>query len=64
VVVIDLEHRLILNVVIFPAWVAGPAGQPDSVPKPTYFWRLPGRLALGFGILYASLQIWSSLFVR
>lgn len=51
VVVIDLEHRLILNVVIFPAWVLALAG---SLLHPTpYFWRLAllGG-ALGFGLLY------------
>lgn len=49
--VIDLEHKLILNVVIFPAWLLALVG---SLLHPTpHFWRLAllGGV-LGFGLLY------------
>jgi len=63
VVVIDLEHRLILNVVIFPAWVLALLGSLIR-PEPTYFWRLAlVGWALGFGILYAIYKF-GELFVK
>lgn len=51
VVVIDLEHRLILNVVMYPAWILALVA---SFFHPTpYFYRLAlvGGL-VGFGLLY------------
>jgi leader peptidase (prepilin peptidase)/N-methyltransferase len=51
VLVIDLEHKLILNVVIYPAWILALLGS-FFHPQP-YFYRLAllGG-AVGFGILY------------
>jgi leader peptidase (prepilin peptidase) / N-methyltransferase len=52
VVVVDLEHRLILNVVIFPAWALALLGS-FLRPEPAYFWRLALLgFGLGFGILF------------
>jgi leader peptidase (prepilin peptidase)/N-methyltransferase len=62
VLVIDLEHRLILNVVIYPAWLLALAG---SLLHPTpYFYRLAllGGV-LGFGLLYL-VYLLGELFVR
>ena len=63
VVVIDLEHRLILNVVIYPAWALALVGSLIR-PEPPYFWRLAliGG-ALGFGILFA-IYMFGELFVK
>jgi leader peptidase (prepilin peptidase)/N-methyltransferase len=63
VVVIDLEHRLILNVVIFPAWALALLGSLIR-PEPAYFWRLAliGG-ALGYGILFA-IYLFGELFVK
>jgi leader peptidase (prepilin peptidase) / N-methyltransferase len=62
VLVIDLEHRLILNVVIFPAWVLALLGS-FLYPEP-YFYRLAliGG-ALGFGILYL-VYLLGELFIK
>jgi len=62
VLVIDLEHKLILNVVIFPAWLLALAG---SLLHPIpHFWRLAllGG-ALGFGLLYL-IYLLGELFVK
>jgi len=63
VVVIDLEHRLILNVVILPAWALALVGSLLR-PEPAHFWRLAliGG-ALGFGILYIVYKF-GELFVK
>jgi len=63
VVVIDLEHRLILNVVIYPAWMLALLGSLVR-PEPPYFYRLAlvGG-ALGFGILYL-VYLLGELFVK
>jgi leader peptidase (prepilin peptidase)/N-methyltransferase len=62
VLVIDLEHRLILNVVIYPAWGLALVGSLLN-PEP-YFYRLAlvGG-ALGFGILYL-VYLLGELFVK
>jgi leader peptidase (prepilin peptidase)/N-methyltransferase len=60
--VIDLEHKLILNVVILPAWLLALAG---SLVHPTpHFWRLAllGGV-LGFGLLYL-IYLLGELFVK
>lgn len=62
VLVIDLEHKLILNVVIFPAWAVALLG---SLLRPEpYFYRLAliGG-ALGFGILFL-VFLMGELFVK
>lgn len=62
VLVIDLEHKLILNVVIFPAWILALVG---SLLHPTpHFWRLAllGGV-LGFGLLYL-IYLLGELFVK
>lgn len=62
VFVIDLEHKLILNVVMYPAWVLALLG---SLLHPTpYFWRLAllGG-AVGFGILFL-IYLLGELFVK
>jgi len=63
VVVIDLEHRLILNVVIFPAWALALLGRPIR-PERGFFWRLAliGGV-LGYGILFA-IYLFGELFVK
>jgi leader peptidase (prepilin peptidase)/N-methyltransferase len=63
VVVIDLEYRLILNVVIYPAWVLALLGSLIR-PEPAYFYRLAliGG-ALGFGILFL-VYLLGELFVK
>jgi leader peptidase (prepilin peptidase)/N-methyltransferase len=62
VAIIDLEHRLILNVVIYPAWVLALLGS-FLRPEP-YFYRfaLLGG-ALGFGLLYF-VYLGGELFVK
>lgn len=62
ILVIDLEHRLILNVVIFPAWLLALVGS-FFHPNP-YFWRLAliGG-ALGFGLLFL-VYLLGELFVK
>jgi len=63
VVVIDLEHRLILNVVIFPAWVLALLGS-FVRPEPPYFWRLALiGWVLGYGILLVVYKF-GELFVK
>jgi leader peptidase (prepilin peptidase)/N-methyltransferase len=62
ILVIDLEHKLILNVVIYPAWVLAMLGSLLH-PQPHFY-----RLALlggivGFGILYL-IYLLGELFVR
>ena len=62
VIVIDLEHRLILNVVIYPAWALALLGSLIH-PSPYYY-----RLALlggflGFGLLYL-VYLAGELFVK
>jgi leader peptidase (prepilin peptidase)/N-methyltransferase len=62
ILVIDLEHRLILNVVIYPAWLLALLG---SLLHPTpYFYRLAllGG-AIGFGLLFL-VYLLGELFVR
>jgi leader peptidase (prepilin peptidase)/N-methyltransferase len=62
ILVIDLEHKLILNVVMYPAWGLALLG---SLLHPTpYFYRLAllGG-ALGFGILFV-IYLLGELFVR
>lgn len=62
VLVIDVEHKLILNVVMFPAWAIALAG---SLIHPTpYFYRLAilGFVA-GYGLLYV-VYLFGQLFVR
>jgi leader peptidase (prepilin peptidase)/N-methyltransferase len=62
ITVIDLEHRLILNVVIYPAWLLALVGSLLH-PQP-YFYRLAliGG-AVGFGIMFVLYQL-GVLFVR
>jgi leader peptidase (prepilin peptidase)/N-methyltransferase len=62
ITVIDLEHRLILNVVIYPAWLLALVG--SLVHPQPYFYRLAlmGG-AFGFGIMFALYQL-GVLFVR
>ncbi len=62
VLIIDLEHRLILNVVIYPAWLLALAGS-FLHPKP-YFYRLAlvGG-AVGFGLLFL-IYLGGELFIR
>lgn len=62
VLVIDLEHKLILNVVMYPAWALALLG---SLLHPSpYFYRLAllGG-AVGFGILYL-IYLLGELFVK
>jgi leader peptidase (prepilin peptidase)/N-methyltransferase len=62
VLVIDLEHKLILNVVIYPAWVLALLG---SLMHPApYFYRLAliGGV-VGFGILFL-VYLFGELFVK
>lgn len=62
VLVIDLEHKLILNVVMYPAWLLAMAG---SLIHPTpHFYRLAllGG-ALGFGLLFL-IYLLGELFVK
>jgi leader peptidase (prepilin peptidase)/N-methyltransferase len=62
VAIIDLEHRLILNIVIYPAWVVALLG---SFLRPgPYFYRfaLLGG-ALGFGVLFL-VYLGGELFVK
>jgi leader peptidase (prepilin peptidase) / N-methyltransferase len=62
VLVIDLEHKLILNVVMFPAWALALAG--SLIHPIPFFYRLAllGGL-LGFGVLYV-VYLFGRLFVR
>jgi leader peptidase (prepilin peptidase)/N-methyltransferase len=62
VIVIDLEHRLILNVVIYPAWMLALLG--SLIHPSPYFYRLAllGGL-LGFGLLYL-VYLAGELFVK
>lgn len=62
VIVIDLEHRLILNVVIYPAWALALLG--SLIHPDPYFYRLAllGGL-LGFGLLYL-VYLAGELFVK
>ncbi len=62
VLVIDLEHKLILNVVMYPAWVLALLGSLLH-PEP-YFYRLAllGG-ALGFGLLFL-VYLLGELFVK
>lgn len=62
VLVMDLEHRRILNLVIFPAWILAFLGSLFH-PDP-YFYRLAliGG-AVGYGILYL-IYLFGELFVR
>ena len=62
VIVIDLEHKLILNVVMYPAWALALLG--SLVHPSPYFYRLAllGG-ALGFGILYL-IYLLGELFVK
>lgn len=62
VLIIDLEHRLILNVVIYPAWLLALAGS-FLHPEP-YFYRLAlvGG-AVGFGLLFL-VYLGGELFIR
>jgi leader peptidase (prepilin peptidase)/N-methyltransferase len=62
VIVIDTEHRLILNVVIYPAWVIALVGS-FFHPAP-YFYRLAllGGV-LGFGLLFL-VYLLGELFVK
>jgi len=62
VIVIDLEHRLILNVVMYPAWLIAFLG--SFLYAPPYFYRLAllGWI-VGFGLLF--LIYWAGiLFVK
>ena len=52
VTVIDLEHRLILNVVMYPAWTIAFLGS-FVHPTPEFYKRALLGGALGFGLLYA-----------
>jgi leader peptidase (prepilin peptidase)/N-methyltransferase len=52
VTVIDLEHRLILNVVMYPAWVLALLGSFVN-PTPDFYKRALLGGVLGFGLLYA-----------
>jgi leader peptidase (prepilin peptidase)/N-methyltransferase len=62
VLVIDLEHKLILNVVMYPAWIAALLGS-FFHPDP-YFYRLAllGG-AVGFGILFL-IYLLGELFIK
>lgn len=62
VVVIDLEHKLILNVVMYPAWVLALLG--SFVHPDPYFYRLAllGGI-LGFGILFL-IYLLGELFIK
>ncbi len=62
VLVIDLEHKLILNVVMYPAWVIALAG--SLIHPVPYFYRLAllgGVLA--FGVLYL-IYLFGIVFVK
>jgi leader peptidase (prepilin peptidase)/N-methyltransferase len=63
VVAIDMEHRLILNIVMYPAWALALLGSLIR-PDPPYFYRLAliGGL-LGFGSLYL-VYLLGELFVK
>ncbi len=63
VIAIDLEHRLILNVVMYPSWGLALLGSLLHPDEP-FFWRraLMG-LALGFGLLFLVYQF-GVLFVK
>jgi leader peptidase (prepilin peptidase)/N-methyltransferase len=52
VIVIDLEHRLILNVVMYPAWAIALLGS-FVHPTPDFWKRALIGAALGFLLLYA-----------
>ncbi|MGD8625393.1 MAG: A24 family peptidase [Anaerolineae bacterium] len=62
VIVIDMEHKLILNVVMFPAWVLAFLGS-FLHPRP-YFWRLSllGGV-VGYGLLFL-VFVMGELFVK
>jgi leader peptidase (prepilin peptidase)/N-methyltransferase len=62
VLVIDLEHKLILNIVVYPAWIVALLGS-FLHPEP-YFYRLAllGGV-LGFGILFL-IYLLGELFVK
>ncbi|MGD9046719.1 MAG: prepilin peptidase [Anaerolineae bacterium] len=62
VLVIDLEHKLILNIVIYPAWILALLGSLFH-PQP-HFYRLAllGG-AVGFGVLYL-IYLLGELFVK
>jgi leader peptidase (prepilin peptidase)/N-methyltransferase len=62
VVVIDLEHRLILNIVMYPAWLIALLG--SFIHPVPYFYRLAllGG-ALGFGLLFL-VYLLGELFVK
>jgi leader peptidase (prepilin peptidase)/N-methyltransferase len=62
VLVIDLEHKLILNVVIYPAWVLAFLGSLFH-PQPHYYRLALLGGAVGFGILYL-VYLLGALFVR
>ncbi|MGD8737633.1 MAG: prepilin peptidase, partial [Anaerolineae bacterium] len=62
VIVIDLEHRLILNVVMYPAWGLAILG---SLIHPTRMFPVLALIggAVGFGLLYL-IYLSGKLFVR
>jgi leader peptidase (prepilin peptidase)/N-methyltransferase len=62
VLVIDLEHKLILNVVIYPAWVLALLGSLFH-PQPHYYRLALLGGAVGFGILYL-IYLLGELFVK
>lgn len=62
VIVIDLEHRLILNVVIYPAWALALLG--SFIHPIPYFYRLAlVGFAFSFGVLYLIYKL-GELFVK
>jgi leader peptidase (prepilin peptidase)/N-methyltransferase len=62
VLVIDLEHKLILNVVMYPAWTLALLGS-FFHPQPNFHWLALIGGALGFGLLYL-VYLLGELFVR
>jgi leader peptidase (prepilin peptidase)/N-methyltransferase len=55
VLVIDLEHRLILNVVMYPAWALALIGS-FFFPEPSFYIRALVGFAVGFGFLWLVYQ--------
>jgi leader peptidase (prepilin peptidase)/N-methyltransferase len=62
IVVIDLEHKLILNIVMYPAWGLALLGSLLH-PTPYFYWLALIGGALGFGLLFL-VYLSGVLFVR
>lgn len=63
VVIIDLEHKLILNVVMFPAWILALLGSFCHPDEPLFYRRALIGGAVGLGILFL-VYLAGELFVK